>query len=62
MVTEAEKSYPEFSMFGELPVWAFYVRHLNGLTMRNVTVHMQGADYRPAILWNDVRKLYLKKN
>jgi hypothetical protein len=27
-VPEQIKEYPEFSMFGELPAWAFYVGHV----------------------------------
>lgn len=59
-ITEAVKDYPEFSMFGELPVWGFYVRHVNGLTMKNITVSMLGSDFRNAILFNDVKKLDVK--
>ena len=32
-VPEARDSYPEFHMFGELPAWAFYLRHIDGLTL-----------------------------
>ena len=61
VITEAVKDYPEFSMFGELPVWGFYVRHVNGLTMKNVTIKMQGEDFRTGFLFNDVKQLLLKK-
>ncbi len=61
LITEAEKDYPEFSMFGELPVWGFYVRHVNGLQMKNVSVKMKGTDFRTAYLFNDVKDLYLQK-
>jgi hypothetical protein len=61
VITEAIKDYPEFSMFGELPVWGFYVRHVNGLTMKNITVIMSGKDFRTAFLFNDVSDLFLKK-
>lgn len=54
-ITEAEKSYPEFSMFGELPVWGFYVRHVNGLTMNNISMVMKGKDFRTTYLFNDVK-------
>ncbi|MGC4102171.1 glycoside hydrolase family 28 protein [Ferruginibacter sp.] len=61
IITEAEKDYPEFSMFGELPVWGFYVRHVNGLTMKNILVKMNGKEFRNAFLFNDVKKLQLTK-
>ncbi len=35
-VPEDTSGYPEFSMFGELPAWGFYVRHVEGLVMRDV--------------------------
>jgi len=56
-VTENEAGYPEFSMFGELPVWGFYVRHVNGLKMNKVRISKKGSDYRPAIAFNDVNGL-----
>jgi len=56
-VTENEAGYPEFSMFGELPVWGFYVRHVNGLKLLNVKISKKGNDYRPAIAFNDVSGL-----
>jgi hypothetical protein len=30
-VPENEAGYPEFHMFGELPSWGSYVRHVDGL-------------------------------
>lgn len=56
-VTENEAGYPEFSMFGELPVWGFYVRHVNGLKMNNVKISKKGSDYRPSMAFNDVQNL-----
>ena len=29
-IPEQADRYPEFSMFGELPAWGFYVRHARG--------------------------------
>jgi len=60
IVAEAIADYPEFSMFGEIPAWGFYVRHVDGLTMKNITVKMRGQDYRSAFLFNDVKKLVLQ--
>ncbi len=56
-ITEAVSDYPEFSMFGELPVWGFYVRHADGIVFRNVQLQMAGKDFRPAILVNDVSNM-----
>jgi hypothetical protein len=56
-VPERVGDYPEFSMFGELPAWGLYVRHVEGLTLRNITLHLAAADYRPAFVFDDVRDL-----
>lgn len=56
-VPEKVDGYPEFSMFGELPSWAFYLRHVKGLSMNNVTVRLAGSDFRPAIVHEDVTDL-----
>lgn len=58
-ITEAVSDYPEFSMFGEIPTWGFYVRHVKGLTLKNINLNMKGKDYRPAFLFNSVEKLRL---
>jgi polygalacturonase len=59
-VPEKEADYPEFSMFGELPSWGFYVRHLDGLTMKNVYLKIKEPDYRPAFVFDDVRNLRMQ--
>lgn len=56
-VPERESAYPEFSMFGELPAWGLYVRHMDGLVMRNVKLSIAAPDYRPAIVLDDVRNI-----
>lgn len=58
-VPEVAKGYPEFSMFGELPAWAFYVRHVDGLVMKNVSVVARKKDYRPAYVFDNVTGLDL---
>jgi hypothetical protein len=58
-VPERIDGYPEFSMFGELPAWAFYVRHVDGLLMKNVRVSYKNDDFRPACVFDDVNGLQL---
>ena len=53
-IPEMPKAYPEFSQFKELPAWAMYVRHANGIHFKNVTFKAQAPDYRPAIVLDDV--------
>ena len=59
-ITENTAGYPEFSMFGELPAWGFYLRHVAGLTMKNITVRYQKEDFRSAIVADDVNGMQLQ--
>ena len=54
IVPEMPASYPEFSMFKELPAWGFYIRHANGISFENVTLTCAKKDYRTAIVLDDV--------
>lgn len=56
-IPENIRNYPEFSMFGELPAWGFYVRHVDGLTMKNIKLSIAAPDYRPAMVFDDVQNL-----
>lgn len=59
-VLENEKGYPEFTMFGELPSWGFYVRHVNGITMKNIKLTIEKEDFRPAFVFDDVKELRME--
>ena len=56
-VPEQIKKYPEFSMFGELPAWALYVRHVDGLTLRNINFYLRDTDFRPAFVFDDAENI-----
>jgi hypothetical protein len=58
-VPERADSYPESTMFGILPAWGLYLRHAEGIRLENVTLRTQAADYRPALVADDVRGLKL---
>lgn len=58
-VPENISDYPEYSMFGELPAWGFYVRHVDGLTMKNIQISIDDPDYRPAMVFDDVHNLLM---
>lgn len=60
-VPEREKSYPEYSMFGELPAWALYVRHVKGIKMKNIMLKLDDTDFRPALVLDDVEKVKIEK-
>ncbi len=56
-VPERESDYPEFSMFGELPAWGLFVRHVDGLELRHVVLRREQGGFRPAMVFDDVRRL-----
>ncbi len=56
-IPEQASGYPEYSMFGDLPAYGFYVRHVKGLTLSNVNVRFEGTDYRSALAFDDVQDL-----
>lgn len=60
-VPEKIKDYPEFSMFGELPAWAFYVRHVDGISFKNIKVTLEDTDFRPAFVFDDVQNLNMEQ-
>jgi hypothetical protein len=56
-VPERRERYPECTMFGTLPAYALYCRHVKDLTLENVRVGCAGPDQRPALVCDDVAKL-----
>ncbi len=58
-VPENEDEYPEYRMFGALPAYGFYVRHVKGIRMRGVAVSANTPDPRPALVCDDVEGLDL---
>lgn len=60
-VPEQIKSYPEFSMFGDLPAWGFYMRHVKGITMKNVRLSLKDEDFRPAFVLDDAHDIVFKQ-
>ena len=51
---EKEDTYPEPAMFGELPAYGFFIRHVKGLQMNDVQVSYLKEDARPAFWMNQV--------
>ena len=54
-------AYPEFSQWKELPAWGLYVRHAQNLILENVTFSATEKEYRPAIVFDDVKGATLSK-
>jgi polygalacturonase len=51
---EEAASYPEPTMFGELPASGFFIRHARNIAMSNVAIATSSADARPAFWLQDV--------
>ena len=54
VVDELPDHYPESLMFGTLPAYGLYVRHMNNVTIRGVSFEILTPDSRPAIVCDDV--------
>src|SRR6266542_514651 len=52
---ERETNYPEPSMFGVIPAYGFFVRHVKGLAMNDIEVRYLKQDQRAAFVLNDVK-------
>lgn len=49
--------YPEANMFGDLPAWGYYLRHVAGVSFTNCTSAVANPDPRQAIVSEDVTGL-----
>ncbi len=54
---EKEDWYPGSPMFGRLPAHGLYCRHVEDLTLRNVSIRRREPDARPAIVCDDAARL-----
>jgi polygalacturonase len=52
---EEEKGYPEPRMFGEIPAYGFFVRHVNGIEFNDVHISYGKEDLRPAFQLTEVK-------
>jgi hypothetical protein len=46
--------YPEVSLWGDLPAYGYYMRHVDGVTFTNCISRLNGSDVRPDEARNDV--------
>ena len=49
--------YPEANMFGDLPAWAYYLRHVQGVTFDTCTTTLATPDVRQMVVSSDVSGL-----
>jgi len=59
-VPEREKSYPESTMFGTLPAYGFYCRHVRRLGFSNLRLRTAEADLRHAMVFDDARDVTIR--
>jgi len=53
-VPEKPEAYPEYSMFGRLPAYGLYCRHVKGLKLLNVQLQLANSDQRHGVVMEDV--------
>jgi len=51
---EREKGYPEPTMFGTMPCYGFYIRHVKGIAVSNVETSYAQEDMRPCFVLDRV--------
>jgi polygalacturonase len=52
---ERESAYPEPTMFGDMPSYGFFIRHVDGIQLNNVEVSVETDDARPPFVLEHVR-------
>ena len=60
-VPEKVKDYPEFSMFEELPAYGFYIKHVNGISFKNIKLTLDEPDFRPAFVFDNVKDITMSQ-
>ncbi len=58
-VPEKPDSYPESTLFGKLPAFGMYLRHINNVSLNDVVLTTLIPDHRPALVADDVHGLHL---
>ena len=56
-VPELPEAYPEPEIFGELPAYSLYGRHVDRLMLSNFVTRFEKIDTRPAIVLEDIKDL-----
>jgi hypothetical protein len=59
-VDELPEEYPESTMFGPLPGYGFFCRHVRGLSMDDIDLSFADQDSRPALIADDVLNFTLR--
>lgn len=59
-VKEAESSYPEPKVWGNLPSYGLFIRHVNSISLTNIMLRSINLDPRIAVIADDVLDLEIK--
>jgi polygalacturonase len=59
-IPERPEAYPESTMFGTLPAYGFYCRHVKGLVFDDLVLNTAAADLRYAMVLDDVEGVALE--
>ena len=60
-IPEQIPAYPEARMFGRLPAWGLYCRHVRGLQLDNLRLAAAAPDERPAIHCEDAKEFRMDR-
>ncbi|CAN5628992.1 glycoside hydrolase family 28 protein [soil metagenome] len=58
---ELPTSYPEYNMYGPLPAYGLYCRHVHELKLLDVDLRVSSADPRPAVWCDDITVLHIAR-
>jgi polygalacturonase len=56
LVDDKVKSYPEATMFGNLPAFGLYIRHAENINLSNIEFYLKEKDERSPIILDDVKQ------
>ncbi len=59
-VPELEDLYPEATMFGELPAYAFFIRHAEDISLSDITATTLEPDMRKPVIIQDVKGITIR--
>ncbi len=56
-IPERAEAYPRCEMFGTLPAYGFFCRHVKNLKFHNIDLGFDADEHRPAFVFDDVKDL-----
>jgi parallel beta-helix repeat protein len=60
-VPPRENFYPEYDIYGILPAYGFFTRHVRGLKLSDITLSYAEPDLRPAVLCEETSDLAIER-